>query len=31
MYNQVTSELDTGNLERLPELHAIACCLKAVW
>lgn len=29
-YNQVTSELDKGNLERLPELHAIACCLKAV-
>jgi acyl-CoA oxidase len=30
MYNQVTHELDEGNLERLPELHAIACCLKAV-
>lgn len=30
MYNQVTSELDQGNLERLPELHALACCLKAV-
>ncbi|XP_065085923.1 probable peroxisomal acyl-coenzyme A oxidase 1 [Ochlerotatus camptorhynchus] len=30
MYNQVTSELDKGDLERLPELHAIACCLKAV-
>ena len=30
MYNQVTHELDKGNLERLPELHAIACCLKAV-
>lgn len=30
MYNQVTQELDKGNLERLPELHAIACCLKAV-
>ena len=30
MYNQVTHELDQGDLERLPELHAIACCLKAV-
>lgn len=30
LYNQVTHELDKGNLERLPELHAIACCLKAV-
>jgi len=30
MYNQVTHELEKGNLERLPELHALACCLKAV-
>lgn len=30
MYNAVTSELDKGDLERLPELHAIACCLKAI-
>uniref|UniRef100_A0AAG5DQ63 Acyl-coenzyme A oxidase n=1 Tax=Anopheles atroparvus TaxID=41427 RepID=A0AAG5DQ63_ANOAO len=30
MYNQVTSELDKGDLERLPELHAVACCLKAI-
>lgn len=30
MYNQVTSELERGDLERLPELHALACCLKAV-
>lgn len=30
MYNQVTSELDKGDLERLPELHAVSCCLKAV-
>lgn len=30
MYNQVTSELNDGNLERLPELHALSCCLKAV-
>lgn len=30
MYNQVTSELDKGQLERLPEMHAMSCCLKAV-
>lgn len=30
MYNSVTSELNDGNLERLPELHAVSCCLKAV-
>ncbi|XP_055310444.1 probable peroxisomal acyl-coenzyme A oxidase 1 [Sitodiplosis mosellana] len=30
MYNQVTSELDRGDLERLPELHALACCLKSI-
>ena len=30
MYNQVVSELGSGNLERVPELHALACCLKAV-
>lgn len=30
LYNQVTSELDKGQLERLPELHAVSCCLKAV-
>ncbi|XP_043284897.1 probable peroxisomal acyl-coenzyme A oxidase 1 [Venturia canescens] len=30
MYNNVTAELDKGSLERLPELHALACCLKAV-
>lgn len=30
LYNQVTSELDKGELERLPELHALSCCLKAV-
>ncbi|KAL7046205.1 hypothetical protein ACKWTF_002509 [Chironomus riparius] len=30
MYNQVTHDLDKGDLERLPELHAISCCLKAV-
>lgn len=29
-YNQVTGELEKGNLERLPELHALSCCLKSV-
>ncbi|KAG5667344.1 hypothetical protein PVAND_015327 [Polypedilum vanderplanki] len=26
----VTKESNEGNLERLPELHALACCIKAV-
>lgn len=30
MYNQVNTELSQGNLERLPELHALSCCLKSV-
>ncbi|XP_043266222.1 probable peroxisomal acyl-coenzyme A oxidase 1 isoform X2 [Colletes gigas] len=30
MYNNVTAELDQGELDRLPELHALSCCLKAV-
>ncbi|KAG5679146.1 hypothetical protein PVAND_008737 [Polypedilum vanderplanki] len=30
MYNAVTHDLDKGDLERLPELHALSCCLKAV-
>ncbi|XP_058828522.1 probable peroxisomal acyl-coenzyme A oxidase 1, partial [Topomyia yanbarensis] len=30
MYQETTSELDSGNLNRLPELHAISCCLKSV-
>lgn len=29
-YNEVTHDLDKGDLERLPELHALSCCLKAV-
>ncbi|XP_047520122.1 probable peroxisomal acyl-coenzyme A oxidase 1 [Pieris napi] len=29
-FNAVTEELGGGNLNRLPELHALACCLKAV-
>ncbi|KAF9423220.1 hypothetical protein HW555_001289 [Spodoptera exigua] len=30
MYQKVTADLEKGNLDELPELHAIACCLKAV-
>lgn len=30
MYNNVTAELDQGELDKLPELHALSCCLKAV-
>lgn len=30
VYNEVNSEMEAGQLESLPELHAIACCLKAV-
>lgn len=30
MHHQVTSEIENGNLSRLPELHALSCCLKAV-
>ncbi|XP_076175470.1 acyl-coenzyme A oxidase 1 [Ptiloglossa arizonensis] len=30
MYNNVTAELDQGELDSLPELHAVSCCLKAV-
>nr|BAN20496.1 acyl-CoA oxidase [Riptortus pedestris] len=30
MYNSVTSELEQGDLDRLPELHAISCVLKAL-
>lgn len=30
LYTQVMSEIEDGNLERLPEFHAISCCLKAV-
>lgn len=29
-YTQVQAELERGNLTRLPELHALSCCLKAV-
>ncbi|CAO1426333.1 unnamed protein product [Diamesa serratosioi] len=30
VYNQTAVELKSGNLERLPELHALSCCLKSV-
>ncbi|CAG4983899.1 unnamed protein product [Colias eurytheme] len=30
IYNNVTAQLESGDLERLPELHALSCCLKAV-
>ncbi|XP_026805001.1 probable peroxisomal acyl-coenzyme A oxidase 1 [Rhopalosiphum maidis] len=29
-YSAVTSQLERGDLVQLPELHAMACCLKAV-
>ncbi|CAH1153430.1 unnamed protein product [Phaedon cochleariae] len=29
-YNNVTGELETGQLDNLPELHSTACALKAV-
>ncbi|KPJ09433.1 putative peroxisomal acyl-coenzyme A oxidase 1 [Papilio machaon] len=29
-FNEVNEQLVEGNLQRLPELHALACCLKAV-
>ncbi|KAG7310808.1 hypothetical protein JYU34_003635 [Plutella xylostella] len=28
--NEVSDQIEQGNLERLPELHALACCLKAI-
>ncbi|XP_065204921.1 probable peroxisomal acyl-coenzyme A oxidase 1 [Planococcus citri] len=30
VYNSVSSDLEHGDLEKLPELHAMSCCLKAV-
>ncbi|CAH0690973.1 unnamed protein product [Chilo suppressalis] len=29
-YSSLTHDLDQGNLDQLPELHALACCLKAI-
>ncbi|CAH0724578.1 unnamed protein product, partial [Brenthis ino] len=30
IFNVINEELINGNFERLPELHALACCLKAL-
>ncbi|EDS37109.1 acyl-CoA oxidase [Culex quinquefasciatus] len=30
MYEATQVDLETGNTDRLPELHAVSCCLKAV-
>lgn len=30
MYREVTGELQHGKLDRLPEMHALSCCLKAI-
>lgn len=30
MYNTISGEIETGALERLPEMHALSCCLKAI-
>ncbi|XP_004530468.1 probable peroxisomal acyl-coenzyme A oxidase 1 [Ceratitis capitata] len=30
MFNNVTGELEQGNMDRLPEMHALSCCLKAI-
>ncbi|KAM3958975.1 acyl-coenzyme A oxidase 1 [Aphomia sociella] len=30
LYFNVTNELNAGNLDNLPELHSLACCLKVV-
>lgn len=30
LYNNVTHEIEKGELERLPEMHALSCCLKAI-
>ncbi|KAJ0182750.1 hypothetical protein K1T71_002119 [Dendrolimus kikuchii] len=29
-YEKVTKDMGKGNMDQLPELHALACCLKAV-
>ncbi|KAF9423219.1 hypothetical protein HW555_001288 [Spodoptera exigua] len=29
-YSQVIADVGKGNMDQLPELHALACCLKAV-
>lgn len=30
MHDEVTEELTNGQLTRLPEMHALSCCLKAI-
>ncbi|XP_061392969.1 probable peroxisomal acyl-coenzyme A oxidase 1 [Musca vetustissima] len=30
MYNTITAEVEKGALDRLPEMHALSCCLKAI-
>lgn len=30
LYVDITAEVERGNLSRLPELHSLSCCLKAV-
>ncbi|XP_019847959.2 probable peroxisomal acyl-coenzyme A oxidase 1 [Bactrocera dorsalis] len=30
MFNNVSGELEQGNMDRLPEMHALSCCLKAI-
>ncbi|XP_013097816.2 probable peroxisomal acyl-coenzyme A oxidase 1 [Stomoxys calcitrans] len=30
MYNNISDEIEKGALERLPEMHALSCCLKAI-
>lgn len=30
MYLTVTSDIERGDLDRLPEMHALSCCLKAI-
>ncbi|XP_017889643.1 probable peroxisomal acyl-coenzyme A oxidase 1 [Ceratina calcarata] len=30
LYNSVNSQLEQGDMDKLPELHALSCCLKAV-
>ena len=30
LYSQAMMDLERGNLDRLPEMHALSCCLKAI-
>ncbi|XP_055379777.1 probable peroxisomal acyl-coenzyme A oxidase 1 [Condylostylus longicornis] len=31
LFSSVRDELNSGNLKRLPELHALSCCMKAIY